>query len=111
MYVRAAVLLAERCSESLCSQSDKVYPKPQFSWLKMIVAPLQPVMDHPPSASALPIEVRMRCKVFWDQEDPGIQINILAKISPQDITFRHSGESVRPHVIQTYCSALCAFFD
>ena len=48
----------------------------------------------------------MRCKVFLDHEGPTTQRTqqVIEEKSMTGFTFLHSGESVRPQVLQIYCS-------
>ena len=49
----------------------------------------------------------MHCKVFLDREGPTAQKSLISdrgKKKHDGSTFLHSGESVRPQVLQIYCS-------
>lgn len=64
-------------------------------------------------AFVLPNEDHKHCRGFLDRQDPKPVASGSSKACGGKITytFRHSGESVRPHFLQTYCSMPCVFLS
>lgn len=69
-----------------------------------------PVRPSEADGSVLPISARRHCIKFSALEDPeryDIRTRHLDNNWRDEHTFRHSGESSRPHVTQTLCSVFC----